>query len=593
VSQLTRLIALSIVVLLGQMPQRPQQPAPIRGGTNLVRVDVFATKSGTPVQDLTAADFNVFENNTPQTITSFEHIVVEPAPQAERAEPNSVSAANQLAADPHRRVFVIFLDTKQVDVAGSHDIAGPLIDFMTRVMGADDLVGVMTPEMSADQITFGRRTDVIEEQLRKHWAWGQRDGLLLDQRETMYEQCFPPADNNDTTPSRLAKQLIARRRERIALDSLQDLVRHMEGLREGRTAVVTISDGWLLYGPDQTLTNLRKDAQGRPVDPVPGAPPPVGVSPGGTLTTRLTNEGFASDRTECEKDQMDLAMADNGRYFKDIYEEANRANVSFYTIDPRGLVVFDSSIGPDTPPPPSQDLVNLRNRHEALRTLSLNTDGLALLDSNDLKKQMRRMADDLTSYYLIGYSSTNNKLDGSYRTIRVQSKRPGIEIRARHGYRAATQAEADAARAAADVAIPEEKAAVTRAIGTIEGDARAQGRTAKRADGEPLVFHRGPTTGNQLQPAAGKIFSRSDRVHVELEAAAGAPVWSAALLDRNGNRTVIPVATSERTDAGSGQRWLTADVTLAPLGAGDYVLELTTTAGSEQKRMLVPIRVTS
>jgi VWFA-related protein len=409
----------------------------------------------------------------------------------------------------------------------------------------------------------------------------------------MYEQCFPPTDNTDTTPSQLAKQLIARRRERIALDSLQDLVRHMESLREGRTAVVTISDGWLLYGPDQSLTTLRTDAHGKQVDPVPGTPPPVGIGPGGTLTTRLKNEGFTSDRTECEKDRMDLAMADNGKYFRDIFEEANRANVSFYTIDPRGLVVFDSSIGPDTPPPPSQDLVNLRTRHEALRTLSLNTDGLALLDNNDLKSQMRKMADDLTSYYLIGYSSTNNKLDGSYRTIRVQSKRPGIVIRARHGYRAATQAEADAARAAADVAVPEEKAAVTRAIGSIEADARAQGRTAKRVDGEPLVFHRGPTTGNQLQPAAGKIFARSDRLRVELEAAAGAPVWTAALLDRNGNRTVIPVATGERTDAATGQRWLTADVTLAPLGAGDYVIELTTTAGSEQKRMLVPIRVTS
>jgi len=64
------------------------------------------------------------------------------------------------------------------------------------------------------------------------------------------------------------------------------------------------------------------------------------------------------------------------------------------------------------------------------------------------------------------------------------------------------------------------------------------------------------------------------------------------LLDRNGTKTVVPVTTGERTDAATGQRWLTADITLAPLGAGDYVIELSTAAGSQQNKMLVAIRVT-
>ena len=54
----------------------------------------------------------------------------------------------------------------------------------------------------------------------------------------------------------------------------------------------------------------------------------------------------------------------------------------------------------------------------------------------------------------------------------------------------------------------------------------------------------------------------------------------------------MPVTTGERTDASTGQRWLTADITLAPLGPGDYVVELTTTVGNEQKKTLVAIRVT-
>ena len=50
----------------------------------------------------------------------------------------------------------------------------------------------------------------------------------------------------------------------------------------------------------------------------------------------------------------------------------------------------------------------------------------------------------------------------------------------------------------------------------------------------------------------------------------------------------VTVTTGERTDAQTGQRWLTADVTLAPLGAGDYVVEVA--IGSDQK-VVTAIRV--
>jgi VWFA-related protein len=573
-------------------PQQPQQPPPrFRTETNLVRVDAYATKDGEPVQDLTAADFEVYEDNAPQKIDSFEHIVVRGGgSQEERSEPASVRAANELAADPRRRVFVVYLDIEHVSVIGSHSIKEPLIDLLTRIMSPDDLVGVMTPTMSPSQITFGRRTQVIEEGLRTNWAWGRRDTLMRDERENLYETCFPPLVAGEGPTSALARALIDRRRERIVLDSVQDLVRHMAAIREGRTAVITVSDGWVLYRPDQSLTNLRKDGAGRQADPIPGTPPPVGVGPGGGLTTRINNGAYITDRTECEKDQMELAMTDNERYFRDIFGEANRANVSFYTIDPRGLPGFDTSI--DAPLPPAADFAQLRARHEALRMLSINTDGLALLDSNDLKAQMRRIADDLTSYYLMGYYSTNTKLDGKFRSIKVRSKRPGVEVRSRRGYSAATVADVTRARAAGDAVVPEAKAAITRALGTIESDARAAGRRTTRRAGDPVVFHRGPSTGNQVHPAEGRIFPRSERIRLEIEAASGAPVWTGALLDRNGTKTAVPVVISERTDAATGQRWLTADITLAPLGPGDYVVELATVKGSETQKSLVAIRVT-
>ncbi|HEX4565478.1 MAG TPA: VWA domain-containing protein, partial [Vicinamibacterales bacterium] len=556
-----------------------------RGGTNLVRVDAFATKNGVPVQDLKADDFEIFEDGAPQKIENFEHVLIEPTTQGERIDPPSVSQAIQMAADPHRRVFVIYLDVEHVEFVGSHGIKEPLIDFMNRVMSNDDLVGVMTPEMGPQQITFGRKTDVIERGLRENWTWGRRDSIIPDDTERLYQECFPPLPLEPGLVSALAKEMTLRRREKMVLDSLYDLAHYMEAIRDGRTAVVTVSDGWVLYGPDPTMTVPRS------IDPPAGAPAPPGVGRGGTLVPRPTSGMYNVDRTECDKDRLALANLDDRTYLRDLFGDANRANVSFYTIDPRGLVAYDSNIAGDNVTPVADQAI-LRARHGALQDLAVNTDGRYLLNSNDLRAQLRTVADDLTSYYLLGYYSTNPKLDGKFRTIKLRSKRPGVEVRARRGYLAATAAEVSKARAATEIVVPEEKVAVTRALGTIESDARAQGRTVARGAGEPLLFHRGPSTGNQVQPAGPRIFPRSDRLHLEFEAQSGTPVWAGALLDRNGTKTAVPVAAGERTDAATGQRWLTADVTLAPLGAGDYVIELITTAGPEQRRTLVAIRVT-
>ena len=68
--------------------------------------------------------------------------------------------------------------------------------------------------------------------------------------------------------------------------------------------------------------------------------------------------------------------------------------------------------------------------------------------------------------------------------------------------------------------------------------------------------------------------------------------WTGALLDRTGKTLPIPVTTGERTDAATGQRWLVADLTLAPLGAGDYAIELTVQRAGEPTKILKAIRVT-
>ena len=102
----------------------------------------------------------------------------------------------------------------------------------------------------------------------------------------------------------------------------------------------------------------------------------------------------------------------------------------------------------------------------------------------------------------------------------------------------------------------------------------------------PLLFRRGPSTGNRLEPAAQAQFSRTERARFEIPAGAGLTLTAGRLLDRTGTPIEVPVALGERTDA-AGQRWLTADVTLAPLAPGDYIIELT----GDAKTVMTAIRV--
>lgn len=409
-----------------------------------MRVDVYPTKDGVIVPDLAAGDFELFEDGVRQTIDTVERIVISQRTTGEtRREPNTVAESRAMAAEPNARVFVLFLDTYHTGIAGSHRMRTAITRFLERVLGPDDLVGVMTPEMSAADVTFARRTQVLEGFLRDQWNWGRRDSITnRDPEEVEYENCYP---DSDPAVKGVAREMIERRREGLALSAVEDLVRWLEGVREERKAVLLVSEGWRLLRPNQALT--RADSQGVP------PPPAIGTTTGGRLTTDRGRSPGDTSRNDCEADRQRLAYADDWQQFTDLLDRANRANVSFYPVDPRGLPVFDTSIAgePGSPDmiPLEQDQARLRTRLDTLRTLADATDGEAVMGSNDIERGLSRIVSDMTSYYLLGYSSTNAALDGRFRSIKVRVSRPGVEVRARRGYRAATPSEVEALTTAA------------------------------------------------------------------------------------------------------------------------------------------------
>jgi VWFA-related protein len=449
---LTKQILPSLAVVAGAivsasiLAQAPQEQPTFRTEANYIRVDAYPTKDGAPVGDLTRDDFEIIEGGQPQKIEQFERVVIRGSvPQDARVEPASVEQSRQAAQNPRARVFVVFLDVNHVGVEGSHDIRRPLIEALDRLIGPDDLFAVMTPEMSAADIAFARKTTTIEGFLAKYWNWGERH--QLNSTEDQYRACYPGTGPNRACSDDdrgVADEMIERRREKQTIDALQDLVRYLRGVREERKAIITITDGWRLFTSDPRLARRLRCR-------VPTGPD-VGIDPrNGRLSTRPREDGGAGNPDTCDSDRMALSQIDDEHQFRQMLDEANRANASFYPVDPRGLPVFDEPISKNTtgaPPPgsstitpPSVDNARLTARLNSLRTLAEATDGLAIVNSNDLAGGMRRVVADLTSYYLLGYYSTL-KLDGKFHSITVRLKRPGVQVRARRGYFAASAAEA-------------------------------------------------------------------------------------------------------------------------------------------------------
>src|SRR5262245_19513795 len=167
-------LVLATVGVAGQQ-QAVEQPR-FRGGTNLVRIDAYVSKDGAAVSDLTAADFEVFEDDKPQTIEGFQLVARRPpSPQPTRPDPTSVAAMREAVADPDARLFTLFFDTFHVSLTGSYRAQAPVVTMLDKVVGQDDLIGAMTPEMSPINIVYGHRRSSIEQFVKETWTWGQRD----------------------------------------------------------------------------------------------------------------------------------------------------------------------------------------------------------------------------------------------------------------------------------------------------------------------------------------------------------------------------------------------------------------------------------
>ena len=190
---MTRVLVVLVLALAAVSLGAQNQPT-FRAGANYVRVDMYATRDGKPIEDLKVDEIDILEDGVLQKIEAFEHVKVRTAPQESRIEPTGITQSREMAGNPRARVFVIFMDTYHTQIEGSATMRQPLINLVDRLLGPDDFVALMTPEMSATEITLGRKTTVITRLLEREWLWGRRGRLAgadNDEAEDLYDSCYP------------------------------------------------------------------------------------------------------------------------------------------------------------------------------------------------------------------------------------------------------------------------------------------------------------------------------------------------------------------------------------------------------------------
>jgi VWFA-related protein len=628
----------------------PQRPPTFKSGAHFVSLDAYPVRDGKAITGLTINDFVLFEDGKPQTIDRIEFIEHQQfTPLAERRDPNSQRDGFELARNPTYRVFVLYLDAFHVDFSGSHALRVPITDLLNRMMGPQDLFGIMTPLLGIKDLLLGQSTLSIQEQLEKYPYWGLVSKEPLPEElelDTLYPGLIP-----------------IRRLDKVYSD-LEALIQKLGTLREERKNVIFFSD---------TLPSPRPGFNKIASDPDPyrrgSDPPKIGVDDKGKLTMDRANDTEPRARAMREEKNR-LESIDFDQRFRDLLSAARQANVSFYTVRPGGLDMQSSMLIQGT---------------SNLAVLAEQTDGIAVLATNDLRGGMAKIADDLSSHYVLGYYTNNTRWDGRARKLTVKLKSTGQTIRARREYRAPTEEEMTSLRsstgAAAAAAAPPSAGQVAlsalsrvspssrlNAYGTVIGSdvavvaeiAAAEvegGRFKQGADvevvltpkdgeavtvkgkidpltrgtlvripagsskgpwqavvrmrgddnladsdtvaiessgggtllGKPIAYRAASAAASAYRPLAAFQFRRTERVRVEWPMLQTVEAHQARLLDRTGKPIAIPLATSVRDNGGT--QMVATDLNLAPLSNGDYLIEISAKTGEKTETQVVAIRV--
>jgi VWFA-related protein len=402
--------ALLVVLAAGLSAQTPAQtPAAtaqdkptFRLQVDLVTNDIVVRdEKGNFVSDLKQGEFEIFEDGVKQDITSMtvvtggkvNNLLAPPPPPPPEG---IILPATKPRTDVSGRIFLFFVDDLHL---GFHN-TGRVRDLFKRIskelVHDGDMFGIVSsgPSSIAVDMTYDRTR--LDEAIKK-----------------IAGNELAPTDIING-PSGADGPSEVRYRAHVAFSTVNDVLTNLESVHNRRKALIYVSDGYDF--------NPFQDSRLGLMDP---------NSPFAQNEFRRNeNQANAGDGssgntdplTQQQKQSEQFADADLARELGDLTRTANRANVTMYTIDPRGLVGMGDI---DQQVDPSQWAEFVRKSQDSLRVIAEETGGIAVVNQNDFSKALKRIDAETSDYYVIGYYSKNPDASKRRRNIEVRVNRAG------------------------------------------------------------------------------------------------------------------------------------------------------------------------
>lgn len=388
-----------------------------------VRIDAVVTdRDGRIVRDLTAADFIVLQNGKRQPVTFAQFVpVAASGPVDSAATPPSSSAPAAGTPPPAailmtaraavQRTLAVVVDDLGLSVESLYSVKRALNAFIDREVQPTDLVGIIRTGGSIGSLqpfTTDRRVlhDAIE---RLRWNGFSRSGVEPFEplnEWTTFDGRSGLGDPNDFT------KVNAFRRSFVARTTVGSLDLAIRAARDlpGRKALLFVSEGFEMFDVEDTRLREALDA---------------------------------------------------------VIDQATRAGVVIYSLDPRGLQTAGlqasdnlKRASPEPGAPGGMEAVVRqrardrlafnRDTQEGLAYVAEQTGGFAVLNTNDLARGFERISADVRDYYIIGYTPEQGTFLGKgkkpqFHEITVKTQRPGLRVRTRRQFLGVSDVDAPAA----------------------------------------------------------------------------------------------------------------------------------------------------
>jgi VWFA-related protein len=408
-------LALLPAAALAQAPPAPENPPATFRETVQVRVmdlDVSVTDSrGNPVPDLTQNDFRITVDGKPVSIDYFTRVAEGTihAPDLATASPDLVLAEYRKGADAYvPRQFLMYIDVGNLSPGSRKRGLEALRDLVTRLGPGDMGRVVLFDRRGKEQSEWTSSKETLFSALSKIESSGVGMSRLMTETQTL--------NQIDTTRSRQSRESVARMYSEQVRVEVSNMLRDMSAelttltALPGKRAFLYVSGGFDMQ-PGSAMMQYAV----------------------GSFSLRSYDAG------------------NMGREVQSLIQKANANQVSFYTVDARGLTAEGGTAGGDDPllNRPGVSFFARQDSQAGLQELATETGGLALLNTNALASGLAKVYQDASTYYSVGVNLSNLPGTG-FRNVRVTVARPGMTVRARRTFAARTPAErgGDVAQAA-------------------------------------------------------------------------------------------------------------------------------------------------